>query len=107
MFWKQDYTLPNGIVVSYWKLVSTYVESSNKTGICKAKGYLNQGAYEAGKEHVLERDYVIDFSVLDPKGQLLGAVIGLAQGAQLAQIELENPPTIEPEEPAQPENPEV
>lgn len=111
MFWTQDYELSNGVVVSYWKLVSTYVESESKTGICKGRGYINQAAYEAGKSAVLEHDYTINFAVLDPSGNLTSAVIGLVQTAQLARIASETPviPEPTPEEPEVPieENTEV
>lgn len=86
MFWSFSLTLDTGVTISYWKLINVYIEVSNMTGVCKAYGYLDQASSDAGKDHVIEREYVIDFTPLSQGGALTAGVVSLVQVAQAAQV---------------------
>ena len=55
MFWNYAFSMDTGAVVNYWQLVSLYVSIGNGQAIAKARGFLSQEAFEAGKRIIIRR----------------------------------------------------
>lgn len=85
MFWTYAFSMDTGAVVNYWQLVSLYVSIGNGQAIAKARGFLSQEAFEAGKPPMLEQEITFQVLKLDQDGSLFAGVKALAESAQAQQ----------------------
>jgi hypothetical protein len=85
MFWTYAFSMDTGAVVNYWQLVSLYVSIGNGQANAKARGFLSQEAFEAGKPPMLEQEITFPVLQLDQDGSLFAGVLMLAQSAQSQQ----------------------
>lgn len=75
MFWSKEKEMENGFVVTCWKLIRMNVDVATAKAECTYYGYKSQEDHDAGKDKALEKNALVDFSDLDPQGQLALAVI--------------------------------
>lgn len=80
--WEKDVELDSGVICGFWKLLDMQVDLQSALAMVRYAGWLNQDAYNSGKEMLCDKTLQIDFSNFDPQGQIAVGLLQLVQSAQ-------------------------
>lgn len=75
LYWIEPVELDNGVVVNFWIIRKVLINSFEGTAEVSYEGYLDQATFESGKNKILEKSKVIDFTGFDPEGAQTSRII--------------------------------
>lgn len=77
LFWVKPVELDTGVIVSFWILQTITVNALVGTAEVSYLGYLDQAAFNAGKQKILEMSKTISFVGFDTDGALSSRIISM------------------------------